>query len=67
MRLDMPVLFIDGEDDVIIDVRGSVKRLSSLIPSAEVQLLTDCGHVVANSIDYIIPFLMKRQADVGDL
>ena len=67
MRLDMPVLFIDGEDDVIIDVRGSAKRLSSLIPSAEVQLLTDFGHVVANSIDYIIPFLMKRQADVGDL
>jgi len=58
-QLKMPVLFIDGADDVIIDAKGSAKRLSRLVPSAEIHLLADCGHVVANSIEYIIPFLIK--------
>lgn len=56
-RLNMPVLFIDGKDDVIIDAESSAQRLLSLLPSAEIRLLPDCGHVVTNSIEYIIPFL----------
>ena len=60
LRLNMPVLFLDGENDVIIDARRSAKRLSSLIPSAEIHLLPDSGHVVSNSVDYIVPFLSKR-------
>ena len=58
-RLNMPVLFIDGEDDVIINAEGSAQRLSRLIPSAVIHLLPNCGHVVTNSIEYIIPFLMN--------
>lgn len=58
-RLSMPVLFIGGEYDVIIDAERSAQRLSLLAPSAEIRLLPDCGHVVTNSIEYIIPFLMK--------
>lgn len=58
-RLNMPVLFIDGEDDVIIDAERSAQRLSRIIPSAAIRLLPNCGHVVTNSIEYIIPFLMK--------
>lgn len=56
-RLNMPVLFIDGEDDVIIDAERSAQRLSRLVPSAIIHLLPNCGHVVTNSIEYIIPFL----------
>lgn len=67
LHLNMPVLFIDGENDVIIDAKGSAKRLSCLVPSAEIRLLPDCGHVVANSIDYIVPFLIKKQPDEGNL
>lgn len=58
-RLNMPVLFIDGEDDVIIDAQKSAQRLSRLIPSAVIRLLPNCGHVVTNSMEYILPFLMK--------
>lgn len=58
-RLNMPVLFIDGENDVIIDADSSAQRLSNLVPSAEIHLLTNCGHVLTNSIKYIIPFLVK--------
>jgi pimeloyl-ACP methyl ester carboxylesterase len=56
-QLNMPVLFIDGENDVIIDAVQSAQRLSRLVPSAEIHLLTNCGHVVINSIEYIGPFL----------
>lgn len=59
LRLNMPVLFIDGENDVIIDAGQSAQRLSHLVPSAKIHLLTNCGHVVTNSIEYIIPFLMN--------
>jgi pimeloyl-ACP methyl ester carboxylesterase len=58
-RLNMPVLFIDGENDVIIDAEKSAQRLSRLVPSSVIRLLPNCGHVVTNSIEYIIPFLMK--------
>lgn len=62
LRLTMPVLFIDGESDEIIDARPSAERLSRLLPTAEVCLLPDCGHLIAGSITYIIPFLMQESS-----
>ncbi|MBP7223337.1 MAG: alpha/beta hydrolase [Sedimentibacter sp.] len=59
-HLNMPVLFIDGENDVIIDAKGSAQRLSHLIPSAVIHLLPNSGHVITNSIEYILPFLEKH-------
>lgn len=58
-QLHMPVLFIDGENDVVIDAEQSAQRLSHLVTSAKIHLLTNCGHMVANSIEYIIPFLIN--------
>ncbi len=58
-RLCMPVLFIDGEEDAIIDAHGSMKRLKSLVPSAQTLLMPGCGHAVFNAIEYILPFLLK--------
>lgn len=57
-RLNMPLLFIDGENDAIIDAKSSAQRLSSLVPSAEIHLLANSGHVITNSIEYIMPFLV---------
>ena len=59
-RLNMPVLFIAGQDDVIIDVAESAQRLKNLVPSAEIHLLTNCGHAVLNPLPLIIPFLEKK-------
>lgn len=56
-RLNMPILFIDGENDVIIDVVKSAQRLSRLVPWAQINLLKNCGHVLTNCIEIIIPFL----------
>ena len=58
-RLRMPVLWLDGEDDAIIDAQGSAQRLKSLAPAAQIHLLPGTGHVVFNAIDYILPFLAK--------
>lgn len=56
-RLKMPVLFIGGEDDAIIDAKSSARRLSRLVPTAITRLLPGCGHVVTNSLAYMIPFI----------
>lgn len=58
-QLNMPVLFIDGENDVIIDAGKSAQRISQIVPSAKIYLLPNCGHVVTNSIEYILPFLIN--------
>ena len=59
-RLNMPVLSIDGEDDVIIDAAESAQRLTNLVPSAEIHVLPNCGHAVFNALSLIIPFLEKE-------
>ncbi len=56
-RLNMPILYIDGDNDIIIDSQQSAQRLSHLVPSAKIHLLRNCGHVITNSLEYIIPFL----------
>ena len=58
-RLNMPVLFIDGEDDVIVDAAESAQRLTNLVQSAEIHVLPNCGHAVFNALSLIIPFLEK--------
>jgi pimeloyl-ACP methyl ester carboxylesterase len=57
LKLNMPVIFIDGEEDVIINARESIRRLSHLIPSAKTNLIPNCGHAITNAIEYILPFL----------
>ncbi len=46
---------------MIIDVAESMKRLTSLVPSAEIHILQDYGHAVFNALSFIIPFLQKRK------
>lgn len=58
-RLTMPILFLDGEEDVIIDAEKSAYNLSRLVPTAVIRLLPNCGHMVTNAIESILPFLMK--------
>lgn len=59
--LNIPVFFVDGEDDVIINAKESALRLSRLVPSATIRLIPDCGHVITNVIEYIFPFLNKNK------
>lgn len=59
LRLIMPLLFVAGKNDVIIDTVSAAQRLSKLIPNAEVHLLENTGHIVLNALEFVIPFLTK--------
>ena len=56
----MPVLFIAGEDDVIIYAEASARRLEKLLPDVQTHLLKNCGHAVMQAASLIIPFLDKK-------
>lgn len=60
-RLDMPVLFVGGENDIIIDTEASANRLSHLVPSARTLLLENCGHVIPNVAGYLTSFLAEGE------
>ncbi len=55
-----PVLFIAGEDDVIIYAEASARRLEKLLPDVQTHLLKNCGHAVMQAASLIIPFLDKK-------
>jgi len=55
--LTMPVLFVAGENDVMTDTKAAADRLKAILPQAETHLLKNTGHIVLNSLDYLLPFL----------
>ena len=55
-RLDMPVLFVGGTDDDMLDMPTAAKRIGAL-PAAEVILLEGAGHIISNAVEYLAPFL----------
>lgn len=57
LKLNMPVLYIAGEEDVTVDTKKTAQRLRSLIPRSEIHLIINCGHAVMNSAEFIKPFL----------
>jgi len=54
--LAMPILFIAGKKDNMVDAVSAAQRLSQLIPDAKIHL-EDSGHIILNSLDFAIPFL----------
>jgi pimeloyl-ACP methyl ester carboxylesterase len=58
-KLNMPVLFIAGKNDIMVDTIAAAQRLGSCIPGAEIHLLENTGHVVLNALEYMIPFLTQ--------
>ena len=58
-KLNMPVLFMSGENDVINDAKKAASRLTNNVPGAEIQIVKDNGHIIFNAMEGIIPFLRK--------
>lgn len=58
-RLTMPLLFVAGEADVMLDTAAAAQRLGQLIPDAEIHLLPGTGHMIVNALGYVMPFLGK--------
>ena len=58
-KLNMPILFIGGEDDPLVDVEQSADRLKQLVPQAQIKILKNRSHALFNMGDEILKFLDK--------
>ena len=56
--LKMPLLFIVGKNDPTMDVVAAVKRISKVL-KAEIKVMNDTAHVIANIAKDIIEFCGK--------
>ncbi|GAA2961307.1 alpha/beta fold hydrolase [Actinokineospora diospyrosa] len=56
-RLTMPVLAIVGEQDAMLDSRGTAKRLEHAVPQAQVNLLPGVAHSIIGQTQQILDFL----------
>lgn len=56
-KLNMPVLFMAGENDVTMNAAKAAKRLSATASNVTIDLVRNCGHVIFNQADNIIRFL----------
>lgn len=56
-RLDMPVLYIAGEDDKLTNAPKCAKRLKKLLPNSTTHVVKNTGHVIYNVLDRVVPFL----------
>jgi pimeloyl-ACP methyl ester carboxylesterase len=59
-KLAMPVLFVAGKNDVMVDTASASQRLASLLPHTNIHLLDNAGHMVPNALEYIVPFLIRE-------
>lgn len=61
-RLDMPILFVAGEQDAILDAAAAASRVRRILPKAEVNFLPNTGHMILNAVEFVKPFLEKVYA-----
>ena len=57
--LDMPVLFMGGEDDFFMHSQKSANRLNLLLSDVETIVIPENGHVIFDATNQIIPFLLR--------
>lgn len=58
-RLTMPVLAILGGKDVMVDSRGTRRRLERQVPHAQIRWLEQAGHVLRGQTMPILDFLCR--------
>ncbi|KEQ26848.1 alpha/beta fold hydrolase [Paenibacillus tyrfis] len=56
-RLTMPVVLFVGAKDIMLHSAKTAKRLGSLLPHAQINILPDAGHTLTHLAAQIIPFL----------
>ena len=56
-RLTMPVLYLAGEKDVLLDTQKSAERLQETAPDVTVVLFREDGHATINKASQVVGFL----------
>ena len=60
-KLTMPLLYVAGKDDAMIDTVAAAQRLKKQLPNAHVHLLENTGHMVLSALRHN-PFLAGRSS-----
>ena len=58
-RLTMPVLLLIGAQDALLPVDKIAARLKGLLPNLTTHLFPNMGHVLHNTAEQVIPFLLR--------
>jgi pimeloyl-ACP methyl ester carboxylesterase len=58
-RLTMPVLLIVGTQDALLPAEKIAARLQGLLPNLAAQVLPEAGHVLHNTAERVVPFLVE--------
>ncbi len=58
-RLTMPVLYVAGENDDLLDSRAGEAAVRAHIPHAKTVLLPGVGHMITTPYEWMLPFLAK--------
>lgn len=58
-KLNMPVLFIAGENDITMKPYKAAEKLKATIADCEVQIIKNSPHVIYNLMDRVMPFLQS--------
>ena len=57
--LAMPVLLVAGRKDIVYDSRKTAMRLHEQAADFKARLLADAGHALPDTLDCILPFILK--------
>ena len=58
-RVAMPVLLIGGEQDALLNMRGTRERLARLLPDFRAHIIPDAGHAVLGVAGEAVAFLAQ--------
>lgn len=58
-KLAMPVLYVAGEADDLLDTRAGEAALRAFVPHAEIRLLPNVGHMILDPSVWMLPFLAR--------
>lgn len=60
-RLTIPVLFLAGEQDALLNTLKTAERLQKLVPDLTVNILKEEGHAVINMAPLVVSFLEQLE------
>jgi pimeloyl-ACP methyl ester carboxylesterase len=59
-KLNMPILFIAGENDVTMNAGKAALRLKGNISTVTCRIIKNHGHVIYNAVEYILQFMESK-------
>ena len=54
----MPVIFLAGEKDVVLNIPKTAERLQKLVPDLEVDIYGEDGHAVINLAPQVVSLII---------